>query len=68
MILAQLKKIQELDKEQLEKILFKLLKLQKHKFVTIKLINKEHSFALDNATINFDDKNQCWRTKKNIKN
>lgn len=46
MILAQLKKIEQLDKEQLEKILSKLLKLQKHKFQTNKLINAEYNKSL----------------------
>jgi len=47
----QANRLEQLDKSQLEKILFKLLKQQKHRNITVKLIDEEYNFALGEATL-----------------
>ena len=47
----QADRLEQLDKSQLEKILFKLLKQQKYRNIAVKLIDEEYNFALGEATL-----------------
>ena len=47
----QVNRLEQLDKSQLEKILFKLLKQQRHRNITAELIDKEYNVALGQATL-----------------
>jgi len=47
----QANRLEQLDKSQLEEILFKLLKQQKYRNIAVKLIDEEYNFALGEATL-----------------
>ena len=47
----QANRLEQLDKSQLEKILFELLKQQRHRNITAELIDAEYNFALGEATL-----------------
>ena len=51
-IQKQANRLKQLDKSQLEKIIFKLLKQQLHRSSTIKLIEEEYNSALGDITMN----------------